>query len=799
MKTGKAVVILTPSSARKRIGLHLVGLAAVLAAACGDAPEPEMPEPETLAEAASPVDPEVRDCADCHDGSWDRFAPEHHGLYLEPLTPESAAAHLAPITRSIEAGDVEFTIIVDDREGRVVETEPDGDIEHPISWVLPSGGRSYVLASMERGRLRLLPVAYDAGKGTWIDVSDASWHAPAEAEKTGPRSPLGPAFDTSCARCHGTPLAIAYDMDTDGYRVERVDEEVDCEACHTGMENHLRSVEATTGGGVPAELGIATTPDLDAGQVEALCLPCHLAATPITASFPRGDRLFDHLDPVGLEHPGFSADGRIVGEQLTLTTWLLAPCARSGKLDCLHCHTAAGEFRHAADPNRACAPCHEDKVSDPAAHSMHAPDSDGSLCVSCHMPASGTDRRRRHDHSMRPPTPKATLAFKSPNACNDCHDDNSAGWANRWVDRWRGPTYQDSYLRQADLVDAGRKGDWSRRRDMERYVHSSDRDEIFAASLIRLLRGCDDPRRWPAIRSAADDRSPLVRAAAAEALGDDTDRASVAALVKAATDEYRVVRVRAAEALANLTPDLVSPAARKKAERALAEYVASLQARPDDAGARSDLGRYRLRQGELDKAVRNFGAAVRLRPDHAAYRVELARAMAMSGRAAEAENSLRSALDLGPADGALYVELGRVLETQERSVEAADAYRAALGADPGLAEAAYRLGTIVGDDFPADGLRWFRRAAELRPGEPRYAFAVAVALGESGDADEAIAILNEMIFNHPAFADAWFALGQAYEDRGELDTARGVYLEGSENGSLPDEVRRRLGAKARRP
>jgi tetratricopeptide (TPR) repeat protein len=300
---------------------------------------------------------------------------------------------------------------------------------------------------------------------------------------------------------------------------------------------------------------------------------------------------------------------------------------------------------------------------------------------------------------------------------------------------------------------------------MERYVHSSDRDEIFAASLVRVLRGCDDARKWRAIRLAADDRSPLVRAAAVEALGDDTDRASVAALVEAATDEYRLVRVRAAEALAGMPADLVSPAARRKAERALAEYVASLQARPDDAGARADLGRYRLRQGELEKAVRNFETAVRLRQDHAAYRVEL----------------------------------GRALEALERPVDAADSYRAALETDPDSAEAAYRLGTILGADFPSDGLRWFRRAAEIRPREPRYAFAVAVALRESGGTDEAIVILNEMIEDHPGFADAWFALGEAYEERGQRDTARGVYLEGSENERLPDDARRRLAAKVRRP
>ena len=42
----------------------------------------------------------------------------------------------------------------------------------------------------------------------------------------------------------------------------------------------------------------------------------------------------------------------------------------------------------------------------------------------------------RTDHSMRPPTPAATIAFKSPNACSMCHADHDAAWADQWVRKW---------------------------------------------------------------------------------------------------------------------------------------------------------------------------------------------------------------------------------------------------------------------------------------------------------------------------------------------------------------------------
>ena len=56
---------------------------------------------------------------------------------------------------------------------------------------------------------------------------------------------------------------------------------------------------------------------------------------------------------------------------------------------------------------------------------------------------------RRSDHSMRPPTPAATIAFKSPNACNLCHPDQDAAWADQLVRQWHTEDYQAPVLQRA--------------------------------------------------------------------------------------------------------------------------------------------------------------------------------------------------------------------------------------------------------------------------------------------------------------------------------------------------------------
>ena len=79
---------------------------------------------------------------------------------------------------------------------------------------------------------------------------------------------------------------------------------------------------------------------------------------------------------------------------------------------------------------------------------------------------------------------------------------------------------------------------------------SKERDEVFAASLIRLTMAAPDERVPPALVKAMQDPSPLVRAAAAEALSVRPGKESLQALVTAAGDNYRLVRVRAAASLA---------------------------------------------------------------------------------------------------------------------------------------------------------------------------------------------------------------------------------------------------------
>ena len=427
-------------------------------------------------------------------------------------------------------------------------------MKYPIEHVLGGKNVYYFLTRLDRGRFQTLPLAYDVKWREWFDMAASGVrHYP---HQSGGDAPVDwkdrvYTFNTGCYGCHVSRLSTHYDPGADSYRTTWDEPGIDCETCHGPGAEHARVCRRAPEGTVPDDLkiirgGSRFTPR----QNNDACASCHAKAAPLTGRYRPDGNFYDFFDLTTLEHPDFYPDGRDLGENYTLTTWLLSPCVKSGRLDCLHCHTSSGRFKQKQDPNQACLPCHRERVDNAADHAHHPPSSEGGQCIACHMPATEFARMKRSDHSMLPPAPSATLAFKSPNACNLCHSERDAQWADALVRRWRTRDYQAPLLHRAGLIDAARRRDWSRLPEMLAYIASNDRDEVFAASLIRLLPAASDPRIRPVLLSALQDPAPLVRAAAAEAVSLRSWPQGLQALAAAAGDKTRLVRIRAAAGLA---------------------------------------------------------------------------------------------------------------------------------------------------------------------------------------------------------------------------------------------------------
>jgi tetratricopeptide (TPR) repeat protein len=694
-------------------------------------------------------------CRECHEKFYQLWSTSKHGLAMQPYTLGFAAIQLTEHQGEISIGQDKYR--ADIIEGVVIERGQKGTKKYKIDLVLGGKNVFYFLTPFPKGRLQTLPVAYDVNKKVWFDTAASGMrHFPGGGRGAAVSwKEYSYTFNTACYSCHVSQLSTNYDTKTDTYHTTWTEPGINCETCHGSAVEHNKIAKSTPKGQPLTEYGLIRTKIMTKEQRNDLCLSCHAKASPLTVEYKPKERFYDHFDLVTLEDPDYFVDGRDLGENYTLTSWSMSPCAKSGKIDCIHCHTSSGRYRFRREKfNNACLPCHEARVNDPTEHTHHSAESEGSKCISCHMPMTSFARMNRSDHSMLPPTPAATIAYKSPNACNICHKDRDAEWADKLVRQWRTRDYQAPVLKRAGLIDAARKRDWTKLPEMLAFINDPKRDEVFATSLIRLIVPMQDQKVLAALLAAAKDPSPLVRGAAVQALGLMPTTDSLQALVEATGDDYKLVRVRAAAGIATFPRMSAPPAYKAQLTKANQEYLASITARPDQWTSHYNMGNYQLSRGETKKAVASYQAALKLDPQAIMPMVNTSIAYAQMGENDKAERSLQKALKQAPDNAAANFNMGLV-KAEKGDPKAAEKYlKNAIKADPQMAQAAYNLCIITAKDRINEAVNWCRKASDLRPQEPKYAFTLAFYLNQKGDKDEAIKTLKTILETYPQYKDA---------------------------------------------
>lgn len=768
--------------------------------------------PAGLAEAqVKPADPGLlpelslyagsKSCLECHGKFYQLWATSRHGLAMQPYTPEFARANLTSQTKDLVIGNYRYRVDIAPQAGWVLETGPNGKKKkYPILHALGGKNVYYFLTPLARGRLQTLPVAYDVRSKQWFDTAASGVR---HFDSGLPEEPVHwqewpYTFNTACFNCHVSQLSSNYDLATDTYRTTWAEAGINCETCHGPSKGHNEVMQAAPKGQAPPDLKIISVKKFTHEQHNASCGSCHAKVSPLTKVFPPGERFFDHFDLVTLENPDYYPDGRDLGENYTYTTWLQSPCVRAGQLDCIKCHTSSGRYRFKDETkaNEACLPCHAERVAKAAEHSHHPPDKPGTAnkCISCHMPITAFARMNRSDHSMLPPAPAASIKFGSPNACNLCHNDKDAAWADQEVRKWRTRDYQAPLLKRAGLIEAARKRDWQHLPEMLAYLTSPERDEVFAASLIRLTMATPDEMVRPTLLQAIQDPSPLVRAAAAEALSVRPGKESFQALVTAAGDSYRLVRVRAAASLARYPAAWSQGEDQDKVQQATAEYLASLTARPDQWTSHYNLGNYYVNRGEVKEALAAYDTALKIEPRAAMVMVNAAMAYANLGSQDQAEKFLVKALKAAPDNAAAHFNLGLLKAEQNRNKEAEWELKEAFRLDPKMAPAAYNLCIVTGKDRPEEALSWCKKAVELNPQEPKYAYTLSFYQKKQGDLQGAAATLKDILPRRPGFTDGYLLLAEIYRQQGERSRAEAVLRQALQAENLSPTDRARLTA-----
>ena len=548
-----------------------------------------------------------------------------------------------------------------------------------------------------------------------------------------------------CAECHSTNVHKNYDAAKDSFKTTFSEVSIGCEACHGAGAGHVHwaqngrpaNVSHSGFASTPAARGaISWSPDpktgspavstaAPAGSVNETCDRCHSRRGEFSENWRPGQPLANTHLPAFLTSDLFEDDGQMKDEVFNTSSFQQSKMYAKGVV-CTDCHDPhSGKLK--AAKSEVCSQCHDPQKFSATAHTGHPQSAASPDCIACHMPVrTYMVVDPRHDHSFRVPRPDLTAKLGAPNTCASCHKDRDAAWAASAIEKWHGPvrkgfqTYADAF--HAARLDQPEAGDLLMKVAQDPAAPAIARGTALlelgqrpsAAAQAEIERGLRDP-------------DPMVRLGAIRAMEQLPIDVRWTAGKAALSDPIRAVRMEAASLLADMPLPNMSNAERNASDKAAQEYVAAKRFNADRAEERANLARFYVKQGKADLAEQEYLAAIKLAPRQVPPRVDLADLYRGAGREGEAETLLRQTISNTPEAAAAHHALGLALIRQKRYAEAINS---------------------------------LKRAAELEPAQPRYAYVYGVALQSAGQANEARRVLTAALLASPSNVEILTALLQ---------------------------------------
>ena len=494
------------------------------------------------------------------------------------------------------------------------------------------------------------------------------------------------------------------------------------------------------------------------------CAGCHSRRESLGAdSAPVGEPFDDHYRIALLREGLYHADGQILDEVYVYGSFLQSKMYAKG-VQCNHCHDPH-TAQVIADLDAVCTQCHRPEANTDfpslrsasytsPSHHRHSTDSEAARCVSCHMPEQtymGVDLRR--DHSFRIPRPDLSVKLGVPNACNGCHADQSAQWAQSQVEQWfpKGRHLQPHY---GEALHAGREQmDEAAVEKLIELALDSNQPAIVRATALELLVPVVSPPIAGRVLHLLKDSSPMIRSAMLSLFQAAPAGARAKYSGPLLDDPIRSVRIDAAKQVLGVSTENLSASDQAIVNAAIEEYQVSLAAQADFPEIQLNLSRFAERLGNRKVATQALRAALALDPKLAEAWFRLAQLDINSGYFEQAKAHLERAIAEVPDSGALFHMLGRVLVQMDDAVAALQAFEQALERMPTDLEVrieyASLLSTLGKYREAFESLKYVDQDAQTNP---QVLYLLAFNRFKLGDEDAGRRYAEELSALHPRHA-----------------------------------------------
>jgi len=615
-------------------------------------------------------------CARCHAEAFSKWHGTNHALANRPFDAEKDRATLParmPFTPGAERIEVFWKGSgAQAFSGDGKRLAPRG----PAVGIIGVEPLRQLLIDAGGGRFQVTPMAWDPAKREWFDVFRDDPRRPGD---WGHWLGQGMNWNSNCAACHMTDYQKGFDLATGDYASRWGLQGISCVQCHRGAADHARRADR-------GEVGTFTR--AAPGPAQENCLSCHSRREDLTGNFVSGDRFHDHYRLSLPDEPGlYFADGQILDEVFEAGSHHLGAMGGRSGIRCADCHDP-----HTLAPilpvenDALCMRCHTTGLQNapvivPANHTLHAPGSAGSRCISCHMPTrTYMARDPRHDHSFPIPDPRLTKELGVPNACTSCHADKPLEWLIETAERFWGPGMNAARRPRARAVAAAQRGEASSNTLLD--LLAEDQPDGWRATLASFLRQTAPTERavHTLEKLAVEDPDATVRGRAVEVL---TGWGRIESLKdRVAADPARVVRLAA-----TTRPETVGLLPSTIREE-LRHYLSFNADRP---GHRPRAAELAIREGDPATARAALGAAAALAPNDAGLLHDLAILHSRLGDLEPALANLRKAAEQAPANASIQHSLGLVLAENQDLSGAVAAFEAAVRIDPAAGRSWYNL------------------------------------------------------------------------------------------------------------
>lgn len=694
-------------------------------------------------------------CGNCHQQQVEAWQQSHHFHAMAPAGPKSILAaftneqitYLGRTARFFRQDD-QYQVTFFDEHQR----------QHTLSVVYTFGYRplQQYLFRAESGKLQLIPFAWDSrskaeGGQRWFVL-----HPEQSESDSFHWTQMGQNWNQMCADCHTTNLKKNLHPQSNTYQSTYASVNVSCDACHGAPAQHLAwaqgdqsikhrgfdtAIKAKTPGFHPDESGalVPVSPLQASRQIET-CATCHARRAQLRDR-QAPDDLFNAFQPSLITNGLYFPDGQIQDEVYVWGSFVQSKMYQAG-VTCTNCHNPhSGQLQQSG--NQTCTQCHTSATYDSDQHHRHQAFKAGNQCVDCHMPATTymqVDPRR--DHSFRVPRPDLTRAIGTPNACNGCHQDQSAQWTQTQLRQWF-PASQDQDGQHFSIIfHAADQGVLNSHTELSKIAQDSNTPDIIRASaLSRMASIPPDRNAMIAIARAVKDNEPLKRMGAITAAESFPLQQRWQLLQPLLDDPRLSIRTEAARALAPVllpgAPSLSDPES-KQLTRVLNEYKSAQLYQADRGYAHTALGNLALSLQEIDEAISHYNKAIAVEPIFV------------------------------PA----YVNLADVFRLKQNETQARDVLTQGLAIAPNAAVLNYAMAmSLVRSQNKPKAATYLQKAAEAEPQSLRYHYTYSLLLKDLGQPKQAIEALERAYHLSPKNPDLVYGLSQSYAELNNYQAA----------------------------